>query len=200
MIKEFEQELQRYQEPGYRSRYDDEFAEDGRATTTVDEAELQLPKPHLGQPHGSSNDQLASPSANKNTREDTGTSVEGNQSRASDQEATHEVTENASAENFGQVYSDFEQAHAARLPNRSGTGSPRLGQKREFISRGLRITRVTPAEIAAISCVHDWHCDRSKDADPFFSDQLKRCDLPMSADQRVRQRNRPTSTHLDSET
>ena len=43
MIKEFEQELQRYQEPGYRSRYDDEFAEDGRATTTVDEAELQLP-------------------------------------------------------------------------------------------------------------------------------------------------------------
>ena len=102
MIKEFEQELQRYQEPGYRSRYDDEFAEDGLATTTVDEAELQLPKPHLGQPHGSSNDQLASPSANKNTREDTGTSVEGNQSRASDQEATREVTENASAENFGQ--------------------------------------------------------------------------------------------------
>ena len=102
VIQEFEQELQRFQEPGYRSRYDDEFSEDGRATTTVDEAELQLPKPHLGQPHGSSNDQLASPTAKKNTREETGTSVQGNQSRASDQEATHEATENASAENFGQ--------------------------------------------------------------------------------------------------
>ena len=52
VLTEFEEELGRYQEPGYRSRYDDDFTTelDGSGAvdaSKIDPPETTLPKPHL---------------------------------------------------------------------------------------------------------------------------------------------------------
>jgi stage V sporulation protein G len=47
VLEEFEQELTRSQEPGYRSRYDDEFSHPEAVTRKFDPPETRPPKPHL---------------------------------------------------------------------------------------------------------------------------------------------------------
>lgn len=47
VLKEFEAELERYQEPGYRSRYDDEFSTELPASNKIDPPQSDLPRPHL---------------------------------------------------------------------------------------------------------------------------------------------------------
>ncbi|MGC6444237.1 MAG: septation protein SpoVG family protein [Rubripirellula sp.] len=56
VLDEYEKERQRFQQPGYRSRYDDDFAceESSKVDiqeTTVDKASQGPPKPHLASEH-----------------------------------------------------------------------------------------------------------------------------------------------------
>ena len=73
VLDEFENELDRSQQPGYRSRYDDEFLDAESANTKVDEAEPSLPKPHLSREKADDrkpNDQMNEPVGEQNTTSD----------------------------------------------------------------------------------------------------------------------------------